>query len=419
MFRKTLLAAGSGQQSYWIAEIEDGGYGGFAFFIGNAPYLGTRRGEIIKFDIDGSAIDQIEGDTNHTVGGMVADASYFYYVSEYDTQGLVRFANDFSAVVRRTYAISGASTVQGMQIHKEGSRLLVSGVTTFSSVNYHFLSSITTDLATVNWAYSFTGTAPAKTEGLATLSDSTIVFAGTDLNVNNQIQLIKTPSDCSAITWQRKITKTSVELYFPSIAVDSSDNIYVSTGASDGILRVLKYNSSGTLQWQRKISPDFYAGYGVTFDDSGNFYVAALDYGSDPERTVIFKYNSSGTLQWQRYFAWGTSGGNVATSPYTQYQGGIKWVDGALYVGGYVQDLPGGSPQYWSFLFKLPDDGSLTGTYTGTYGDYVYAASSYTDAAGDLTDSAGDSTRASITMTTSSASYTTNDPAFTTHLITL
>ena len=61
------------------------------------------------------------------------------------------------------------------------------------------------------------------------------------------------------------------------IAADSSGNCYVTgytnNGSNDDVF-IAKYNTSGTLQWQRKLygaSTDY--GYGVAVDSSGNCYV--------------------------------------------------------------------------------------------------------------------------------------------------
>ena len=108
------------------------------------------------------------------------------------------------------------------------------------------------------------------------------------------------------------------------VAVDSSDNIYVTgwtrgkldiySGGDDIIL--VKYNSSGTKQWTRQFgAPSFLEksqynsssqmsssddeGIGVAVDSSGNIYVTGntdggLDGNTNSGKTDIFlvKYNS-------------------------------------------------------------------------------------------------------------------------------
>lgn len=77
-----------------------------------------------------------------------------------------------------------------------------------------------------------------------------------------------------------------------SIAVDSSGNVYTG-GVRTSSLTTRKYNSSGTLQWSKDHGADV---YGVVVDASGNVYTAGVRTGSVTTR----KYNSSGTEQWGR-----------------------------------------------------------------------------------------------------------------------
>lgn len=100
------------------------------------------------------------------------------------------------------------------------------------------------------------------------------------------------------LQWQRSLTDGDAR----DIVIDGSDNIYIcgSANANGGL--VAKYNSSGTLQWQKKLSVGIFSR--VSVDSSGNVYVAGSKYtvGTGLGEVVTAKYNSSGTLQWQRSF---------------------------------------------------------------------------------------------------------------------
>ena len=92
------------------------------------------------------------------------------------------------------------------------------------------------------------------------------------------------------------------------VAIDSSDNIIVaghtttgSVGSHDGL--IAKYNSSGVLQWEMQLGSNL-ADYfrDVAVDSSDNIYVVG-DTGSDPlgfQGGLIAKYDSSGTFQWDK-----------------------------------------------------------------------------------------------------------------------
>lgn len=103
------------------------------------------------------------------------------------------------------------------------------------------------------------------------------------------------------------------------LAVDSSNNIYVTghttggaldgqthAGGSDIIL--VKYNSSGILQWTKQFGTSLNEeGRGVTVDSSNNIYVTGMTQGGLDGNTnsgdmdiFLVKYTSSGVKQWTR-----------------------------------------------------------------------------------------------------------------------
>ncbi len=140
---------------------------------------------------------------------------------------------------------------------------------------------------------------------------------GLDNNTNSgdkDIFLVKYNSSGTK-QWTQQLGTSSTDRG-RKVAVDSSDNIYV-TGSSEGDLDnntnsgdndiiLVKYNSSGTKQWTQQLgssSNDY--GYGVTVDSSDYIYVTGFTGGgldgntnSGNDDIFLVKYNSSGTKQW-------------------------------------------------------------------------------------------------------------------------
>ena len=141
-----------------------------------------------------------------------------------------------------------------------------------------------------------------------------------------------------------------------AIAVDSSDNIYCVGDQTSGI--VVKYDSSGNIVWSTQISNSI-SFYGVAVDSSDDIYICGRG-DSSYTYSVVAKLNSSGQVQWFRKI----SNSHVFTPS-------IAVDNSAVYVTARVKD--GTSTQFNNATFKLPKDGSLT----GTYGNFVYAAQSY------------------------------------------
>ena len=166
--------------------------------------------------------------------------------------------------------------------------------------------------------------------------------------------------------WQRQLTSTLTLEVIKISGVNEATVTLNDTGATK-YGYVVQYDSSGALQWQRRIT-NVQLKDNVT-DSTGNVYVLGV---TTSNLLFIAKYNSSGVLQWQ----------NVLTGQ-TFVAQSIKTKDGDIYICGNV-----GTNGY---LVKLPGDGSIPGTGTYILGTITlsYVAGSQTEIAATLTDSVG------------------------------
>ncbi len=119
------------------------------------------------------------------------------------------------------------------------------------------------------------------------------------------------------VMWLQKYNGPADSSDYPSsLFVDASGNVYV-TGTSYGIgsssdFITIKYNSAGVQQWAQRFdgpANSFEDSYALRVDASGNVYVAGSSYDNASSYDYyVIKYNSSGMLQWgQRYNGTGNS----------------------------------------------------------------------------------------------------------------
>jgi hypothetical protein len=304
--------------------------------------------------------------------------------------------------------------------------------------------------------YNSSGTLSLQKSGNQPIFLYDAIYDGTDLIVcgfinsapSNKVYIAKLDSSL-AITWQKTLDFTTQSIGY-GIAKDSASNYYVA-GDQDSQSRTLlaKYNSSGVLQWQKRLTPIPSVGGSASFraiaiDSSNNIYCGGY-YGNNLDQ-IIAKYDTSGNIIWVRGLVAGAfyfsvvgidvdSSGNVYpistvntstrgglitkynSSGVIQFQriiretSGIQWdsprlatsSNGKIIVGGY--GVP--SSNYIEQYLVAPNDGTLTGTYTVGSFTYSYSASTFTDAdqSGNLTAANSTGTDSSGTMTLSTSSF--------------
>jgi hypothetical protein len=231
--------------------------------------------------------------------------------------------------------------------------------------------------------------------GISTLSGNVFCFFKSEnYSVGASVGVIKFDSSGSVV--DKKYVSFGSGVFGNMGYVDSSGNIYI--GSAN--LYFFKMDSSYTQTFSSNMTA---SGFGndfinaVAVDGSGNSYwVGSFGTSNGGKyQGFIIKFNSSGTVQWQRSLSY--------TSNHLQLNSVAIDNNGGLVVSGGTNN----GSNYGSFAAKLPADGSKTGTYTVGGLTIVYAASSYTISGGN-TQTIGDLgtlTVASVTPTTTTTSF--------------
>lgn len=161
------------------------------------------------------------------------------------------------------------------------------------------------------------------------------------------------------------------------IAVDASSNYYLGMVYNSSTGNVIKLNSSFAEQWYIAIngagSSDFTIDLkNVVIDSSSNVYVMGNTVwnGSSTSSIALLKFNSSGTLQWKRRLRVipGPTQLNVAY-PLVRGKNLQLLPNGTLFLTWYFTSTSSG----YGGAAALPTDGSKTGSYAVTGGGtWVY-----------------------------------------------
>jgi uncharacterized delta-60 repeat protein len=419
MMQQMFLGLGAASQTYWIITLggssAEAGNGVTHDSSGNVYVTGTTESDgpggndllVAKYDKDGVIQWQraLGGSTayrNDDVGTMIkVDSSGNIYVvgitnstAGYDSMMIAKYNSSGSIQWQRTLGTSSTQERgRGISVDSSGN-VFVCGETTKGMTSIGAIVAKYNSSGTLQWQRTLDDSSSQEAYDVAIDSSDNIYIGGETAISGRTYYFVSKYNNSGAIQWQRTFGSSNISSNGRSVTVDSSDNVYVAgqtTGGGIGVYDsvVVKYNSSGTYQWQRAIgtSGQQIAIRGMTFDSSDNIYIA----GSNSSKYFFAKYNSSGTLQWQRSL--GGSASDSATSISADDKGNV------YVMGSSSSSGAGGSDMMFA---KIPSDGSMT----GTYGSFTYAATTHTSATPSLTSATSSHTDAAGTCTSSTSSFT-------------
>jgi uncharacterized delta-60 repeat protein len=392
------------------------------------------------------------GGTGGDQGAAVALDSFdnVYFVGYTDDTNIQLNKYNNLGVIQWQKSIGGTTIDYGWSVVIDNvDNIYICGQTDSNSFQVIKLNSV----GTIQWQRILLGASVNAAFSITLDSSNNLYVCGySTISASSNMQIAKYNSS-GTLQWQQRISGPLSSFAF-GIAVDSSSNVYV-TGTADNNILILKYNSSGSLQWQRSIaSAGDSSGRGAVVDSSGNIYICGYVYISfNLYELVLLRYNSAGTFQWQKSL--GSSANEYGLSIAIDSSDNI-------YISGYVETSPGStvfncliakydtSPNLqWQrtlsssgsdygfaitvdnsnniyvcgasnvsgtndfLIAKLPDDGSLTGTYTVGGYSFTYAVSTLTDGTPSLTGSTTSYTSSTSSMTDQVSGLTATTSSYT------
>jgi hypothetical protein len=324
-----------------------------AYTSGGTPLTGYY-GDIYSITSDGSNYIWVSG--VYTVRNISGSGVLSYqYMTKYS-------AGNGAIEWQKYFTVSGASVSSGAGLAADSSGNLYYGINTnltsptgIAKYNSSF---------TLQWYYGIPQLYVYSNLVVSNSSGSMYIGGSDDATATKAI-IVKI-SSTPTMAWVRTlVTGSSPQYRVNHLALDSSENLHAvgfgfnsSTGGSF-LSFLVKYNSSGTLQWQRRLStsvPVDLALYAVAVSSSGDVYVAGHYYDQTTTNGKIFiaKYNSAGVIQWQKILTDSRTGSVVQ-----QYPADMK-IDssGNIYVLGRSY-ATGSTPIDAIYLIKFDSSGNI------------------------------------------------------------
>jgi uncharacterized delta-60 repeat protein len=415
---------------YWIGLLNGGtndlGYGvavdstGSVYVCGQSNLGGTNKIQLAKYSPLGviqwqRSLSPATGsfaialDTSDNVYITGVRSNFHCQIAKYNSSGTIQW--------QRSLTSDSGDTTGGQGIATDSSgNVYISGYVKRGAARDIFIAKYDTS-GTIQWQRTLESSFSSVNDngrGVAVDSSGNVYISAysppTEFSSEFQAYLIKYDTSGS-LQWQRKLHGANQD-YAYAVAVDSSSNAYVvgesdnnSSGRFDAL--IAKYNYSGTIQWQRRLgnSTGDTRAQSIAVDISSNLYICGITSDSGPDQMQIAKYNTSGTIQWQRRLNNATR-----TRGYS-----IALFSSNIYVCGELRE----SSDNDFIIAKLPNDGSLTGTYTVNSISIDYASTSKTDASSTLTAGTASLTNATGSMTDAATTLTDASTSLTSTVTTL
>jgi hypothetical protein len=288
-----------------------------------------------------------------------------YYLAGVQRAGILKL-NTALQVVAQCY-IPNYTSAGGVVVDASENIYFSGGTTIGGSTSQYVLVALNPTMTTMRWNKTRTDS-PITPQCTDTLGNLYAIIGDTSL-----IQRIVKFNSSGTQLFQTT-TRPSVAGFVASVNCNGSGTFAALSWSGSGVCLAF-YSSAGAFQWARQLG-------GITDSSSKVFVTSAGDVycvcAASDISLYIFRFNSSGTLVWQRRLTASVTSGAITPNLFFP-QGAISVVgaaDGVLtvaftlgYDDGYSYRAEGG-------LLSVQTDGSGAGTYATGGVTFTYAASS-------------------------------------------
>ncbi len=393
--------------SFWIGtlgNIAEADVSNFVDSAGNSYVIGKTNAspgdfQFAKYNSSGDIQWQ------RKLGGAATNEQGFAICTDSSSNVLVAGGNAPNAGNMQIAKYNSSGAIQWQRQLSSANSEAPTSIKTDSSDNIYFVGNSDSFMiiakydtsGTIQWQRSLgSATFNSNAQSVAVDSSGNVFVCGftNAASLGNDLVIAKYNTS-GTLQWQRNLGDVSFgNERGQSCALDSSSNVYM-VGKNGNELLIVKYNTSGTLQWQREVlTSTNNVRCSIAVSSSGNIFITAVQVVAGYPRAVLTSYNSSGTLQWQRTLSQSANSINA-------FSIGID-ASSNIYFCGRIGIS--GNENY--LIAKLPSDGSLTGTYSVNGQSLVYATSTITDQTPSLTDTASLLTDAASSLTDSATTLT-------------
>ncbi len=249
---------------------------------------------------------------------------------------IIKFSTAGSVLWKKNYNYEEGTEIDRAFLEEKTSASLVVAIAVLATPNYTLLMDISAANGSVNTkkTLEIDGNNVFPTGIDVTDDGDTVYVTGYYYDGGNSInKMFIEKMDSSLVrVWSKSISSDSTyDMYGGDCASDAQGNVYAvgvyqvntvnsqgSTAQSAGILT--KLNSSGAVQWTRRIGPGPCGGFatGLTATDVGDVYLSAVTFvkradgqyieaddfiqeGFGSNKLIVARYNTQGAVIWQRY----------------------------------------------------------------------------------------------------------------------